>query len=387
MFSKPLEILKRLLRPVPIGSVGWGPSTLLFAAVLTMGSYWALNTYLMNRVLYVVREDRPQQFQESFSADEFRRRVRQATNAPFALDKEPFASVFQSAPSKLPLPFSQLYFELVQRIIRGDRVVDNTETAKDTLIKETIEKHLSGNITGWRIYRLYTQPLSGQKLLDDLIKIEPSLQSRLAEIKDGDKYRDFLVKFAELAGQPAREPIRDLNRFNGIVQWLTVWLFWIILLILLRRVFYFLPLRKGGKLFDRASSFQTRENIQKYLPKTLFQNSGDTNNEFLDRVRSMEATTYRTIEFLISLLPSLGFVGTVIGMGDALLAADGLFSSRDKQQTITHITQQLGYAFDTTLIALIAALLAGVLVVICRIQENRVYTDIANQFFNPKPKR
>jgi biopolymer transport protein ExbB/TolQ len=101
----------------------------------------------------------------------------------------------------------------------------------------------------------------------------------------------------------------------------------------------------------------------------------------------MEATTYRTIEFLISLLPSLGFVGTVIGMGDALLAADGLFSSRDKQQTITHITQQLGYAFDTTLIALIAALLAGVLVVICRIQENRVYTDIANQFFNPKPKR
>ena len=69
----------------------------------------------------------------------------------------------------------------------------------------------------------------------------------------------------------------------------------------------------------------------------------------VDRLRNgLDHGVYGTFGFMLGLLPSLGFIGTVLGMGNALLAADGLFSAADRQRTIGQITEELGFAFDTT---------------------------------------
>ena len=55
-----------------------------------------------------------------------------------------------------------------------------------------------------------------------------------------------------------------------------------------------------------------------------------------------------TIRYLTWVIPSLGFIGTVLGISQALSIADGGAMSK--------ITQTLGVAFDTTLISLILSI-------------------------------
>lgn len=382
-----LKTLRWLLAPTPLGSIGWGVPTLVAALLLTWMSYLIMNSILCGNVTSALRQDRPEGFQESMTADEFRRRIRLATNAPAALDKEPFTGSFQVGPDKKPVAFAQIYLELIRRIVRGDRVSESTDAVKDIQWKQIIEDHLTGQMSGWMIYKVETRPISGQRLLDDLAKAEPALSTRLNELKDGDKIRDFLIRFGELASQPTHSPIRSLNRINGLVQWVTVWLFWVILITLLRRVLYLVPLARAMKTNDIVALESFRSSVTTQLPADAINQPTKIADAYRDHIRGADASAFRTIEFLTTLLPSLGFIGTVVGMGDALLAADGLFSAKDKQQTITHITQQLGYAFDTTLVALLAGLVAGVLVVQCRLWENRVYTLLGRRLFNPTPNQ
>jgi biopolymer transport protein ExbB/TolQ len=85
-------------------------------------------------------------------------------------------------------------------------------------------------------------------------------------------------------------------------------------------------------------------------------------------------------------LPSLGFIGTVIGMGEALLQADSLFGSADRQRTIGLMTEQLGYAFDTTLVALLCGLLVSTALAVVRRNDQAFVSwfeaDMAGQFLN-----
>ena len=72
---------------------------------------------------------------------------------------------------------------------------------------------------------------------------------------------------------------------------------------------------------------------------------------------------------MVGVLPSLGFIGTVIGMSDALLKANTLFDSVDKTGAISDITNRLGFAFDTTLVGLVAIIITGSIVLILRKYE------------------
>jgi biopolymer transport protein ExbB/TolQ len=64
------------------------------------------------------------------------------------------------------------------------------------------------------------------------------------------------------------------------------------------------------------------------------------------------------------LIPSLGFVGTVVGIGNGLLNADRMITApRELQgQEIARITGYLGFAFDTTLVALILSAIVVLLI-------------------------
>ena len=64
---------------------------------------------------------------------------------------------------------------------------------------------------------------------------------------------------------------------------------------------------------------------------------------------------YAPIEYVLWCLPSLGFLGTVLGISDAMLGSDRLLAGQKEQQiaAIQVVTLQLAYAFDTTWVALL----------------------------------
>jgi biopolymer transport protein ExbB/TolQ len=73
---------------------------------------------------------------------------------------------------------------------------------------------------------------------------------------------------------------------------------------------------------------------------------------------------FNMIRYVMWLIPTLGFIGTVIGIADALSFA-GMFPA-GKDLPLDKLTAKLGVAFSTTLLALI---LAGVLVFLVHIVQ------------------
>ena len=75
---------------------------------------------------------------------------------------------------------------------------------------------------------------------------------------------------------------------------------------------------------------------------------------------NVEEKCYSGLFFLIGMLPSLGFIGTLLGIGSALTRTNALFAAEGKagrQEAINDITYHLGIAFDTTLVALVMSLI------------------------------
>lgn len=73
--------------------------------------------------------------------------------------------------------------------------------------------------------------------------------------------------------------------------------------------------------------------------------------------------SYVPIKFLIWLIPVLGFLGTVLGMSQAISGFHNLFQGAKTfgfegvQEKLAHATLGLGVAFDTTLVALVLAII------------------------------
>lgn len=75
---------------------------------------------------------------------------------------------------------------------------------------------------------------------------------------------------------------------------------------------------------------------------------------------SIMESSYSLIRGLIWAVPVLGFIGTVLGLSDAISDFGGVMSSTEDMNQITSalkgVTAGLATAFDTTLVALVAAL-------------------------------
>jgi biopolymer transport protein ExbB/TolQ len=94
----------------------------------------------------------------------------------------------------------------------------------------------------------------------------------------------------------------------------------------------------------------------------------------------IENGVYGTLMILSGFLPALGFIGTILGMGDALLRADLLFTSPDRQRSISLMTQDLGFAFDTTLVALLCGLIVGLALAYLRMKEKDFLGQVEGYF-------
>lgn len=104
---------------------------------------------------------------------------------------------------------------------------------------------------------------------------------------------------------------------------------------------------KLGKI-DKSYNYLLLDVIKKALSKFKLTRSISETITIVsmqvDIVKERTETNQSNIRYLIWLIPSVGFIGTVIGISQSLLIAN--------TGDMNAITRQLGVAFDTTLIAL-----------------------------------
>ena len=117
-------------------------------------------------------------------------------------------------------------------------------------------------------------------------------------------------------------------------------------------------------------------------------NSADVDHETLIRAevdrlsRDTTKEIYESYWFIAGIMPSLGFIGTVVGMSSALMLANGLFVAQDKQLAIGAMTTQLGLAFDTTFVALVFGLIVGIPIAFVHSRERTFFREFADRVAN-----
>jgi biopolymer transport protein ExbB/TolQ len=242
------------------------------------------------------------------------------------------------------------------------------ESAQQQRLRDLIHDEFTGSASGIRLLVLTVQPTTGEKVVAAIEDIDRPAANILQDPANAEARR-LLVRFGDVAAQELNPSLRALARYNGWVQWLTVLLAFAVITMAARRA-----LAAYRRCSGQAASLADPDwrSVQREL-----HDADSTEEDPLDRRRSLavhlqkqlDEGPYASLGFLLGLLPSLGFIGTVWGMGGALLQAEGLFTSADKQEVIHRITDQLGFAFDTTLVALAAGMISGTVVVAVRAWE------------------
>ncbi len=94
------------------------------------------------------------------------------------------------------------------------------------------------------------------------------------------------------------------------------------------------------------------------------------------------ATSYQLVQGFIWAIPILGFIGTVLGLSQAIqgfggtLATSGDFQA--VQDSLTVVVSGLATAFDTTLLGLVAAVLLQLVMTVLRRREARFLDDCSD---------
>lgn len=199
--------------------------------------------------------------------------------------------------------------------------------------------------------------------------------------------------FAETAAT-ADAPRRAMQALNGIIQWVTATAaIWCALILAVRRMWAKVQIRLidgrmlgilhpaadaspgpwGGDRFSRAA---LRENLSRLgsqiLPLRLVcafarrrrngeqEGLGHLDGIVEDYRAQVADQEYTVIGWLIMLVPTLGFIGTIYGMMLAMGGAHLIVAAENQNElkdSVLTLSQHLGTAFDTTLIALVFAAL------------------------------
>lgn len=118
------------------------------------------------------------------------------------------------------------------------------------------------------------------------------------------------------------------------------------------------PLRK---LYSSSAVTVTLAVCNAYTSSSLVQEARRTLESETSALKEKLDARHAMLRYFIWAVPSLGFIGTVVGIGKALDNAHTVLTSPDAEAyvqsgAIQFITANLGVAFDTTLVALLASL-------------------------------
>lgn len=139
------------------------------------------------------------------------------------------------------------------------------------------------------------------------------------------------------------------------------------------------------EIFANASKLPETSVVRQMVQRALAQYQGSKSWSQANEV--LKATTeemqhrvelgYTTVRYLSWLIPTLGFIGTVLGIANALESV-GLLTPEDFEQAafLPEVVGELGIAFSTTLVALI---LSGILIFFAsfmQAEEEKFITDV-----------
>ena len=283
---------------------------------------------------------------------------------------------FPSFSARYPMPAAKLLSE----IMAGDR-------------RRCAALHhlVTGQRSGWWVRKVSSRYWPAQRIVDELARLDDGQWYKLLLAGSaGEERRLLLVRAIEVLHDAVADELRRLKMINGAIQWLTLGLFWILAIHLFRRTIKLGQARQATSFGEcrRPEIVELLGELHWRYPElveTLHDFFGGTVSgvALRDKIagveQAVEDKVYAPLQFSISTIPSLGFIGTVMGMARALLKADLLFAAHTQEQrqiAVTEITRQLGFAFDTTFIALLVGIAAGVLYVVCRRRERMWMEEI-----------
>jgi biopolymer transport protein ExbB/TolQ len=91
-------------------------------------------------------------------------------------------------------------------------------------------------------------------------------------------------------------------------------------------------------------------------------------------------TSYSLMQGFVWAIPVLGFIGTVLGLSDAIGQFSGVLGAADDVSQISAalkgVTSGLATAFDTTLVALVAALVVQLAMTVIRRNEDAFLDEV-----------
>ena len=347
----------------------------LQAAVLTGIVFTVLNTFLMWSVRRSYHTADLRNLNEARSTEAAMQQVEELTGASPGVAKHIVQRAFRERTTGKPA--RNYILDLV-------RVVQQVEEVSAPIVK-TLDDRMTGHLHGLRAFALQTEGVTGQAVVAAMRDADPAWEHKLASLDEGGSggqaghaAEEFLVKFIDRVALESRPQLRNLMRINGWIQWLTVNVCCVVLLLVLSRAMLLARLQNDGWFPGSHSTALSRFLVALEPPPTGKPSSGSAGE--LAAAVSIESMldrqVYQTFEFLVALLPSMGFIGTVLGMGNALLSADSLFTAKDKTLAISTITSHLGFAFDTTLVGLVTGIVAGAAVLSLRFQENSLWLPV-----------
>lgn len=125
----------------------------------------------------------------------------------------------------------------------------------------------------------------------------------------------------------------------------------------------------SGGLADFIQKLLMQFQTSRSIGQTL-----DMLNAQLEMKSSVVDLNYNMIRYLSWLIPTLGFIGTVVGIADALAYAGKV--NGQGATFVTDLTQRLAVAFDTTLVALVMSAIVVFLMHIVQGREESNLTKI-----------
>lgn len=347
----------------------FAPLTLAYALALTWVSYFAYNQWAVSEIDAAFRTVRLSQFDGASTPEQAAERAIELKWA------DPKLKGWLVEVLKPSAPASEQACELFR--VSGDGG-PRTEERLSVLHAAVVPKPPAVAQAGF--WQPYPSPDAG-KWCKDQESLKSDFWKRATDANSGTKEekRKFVRRYLEAFGNEMNAPVRVARKPNAWPQWVTIAVTWVILIALGRRWLLVHKLNHSAYRAWAARLDKGEVKLSDLRPADseialLFQQSGASAATELDEVReTADKTFYGLLASLTSAIPALGFIGTVMGMGDSLGKADGLFSSQEKQRVIGDITQGLGVAFDATFISLICAAVALVLQAVLRGSEQRMF--------------
>lgn len=324
-------------------NLGLNKGMMFSACMMTLVLYLIINAFLRAGLWYSASQGSLVNISGSAAKADLANRYIQITESPKSLLPWVTDSITTT---------NQSTSDLVVRLIQS--VKGNSKDAPK--MEKKLRQLVQGN-PQWFVFLFVSQPTGNEALARITSGADGSSQLWMETLEEdslGKEKKQFLVQLLNQLIANQSGWIHTVNRLNGWIQILTVYLGMLAIGLMIRR-------------WQLVSQVQQRLETEPWVGRSL---------PIQERA---EECVYKPINHIISILPSLGFIGTVLGMGQALLHADSLFSTSDKQAAIGEMTRQLGFAFDTTLVALIVAIILGTFLTKLQTVESRLRFELSEK--------